>query len=83
MISRHVYQSSKGGKIYVPLEERCRLIGKATPRLAKMLSWKYAQLQGSRVKEDLAKNHGLQVSKKLIQSVNERVGKVMIDKEQK
>lgn len=78
-----MYQSSKGGKIYVPLEERGRLIGKATPRLAKMLSWKYAQLQGSRVKEDLAQNHGLQVSKKLLQSVNERVGKVLIDKEQK
>lgn len=83
MISRHVYQPNKGGQTYVPLEERGRTIGKATPRLAKMLSWKYAQLQGSRVEEDLAQNHGLKVSKKLIQSVNERVGKILIDKEKK
>ncbi len=48
-----------------------------------MTSWKYAQLSGNQVQEDFLENHGLKVSKKLIQSVNERVGEIMIDKEQK
>lgn len=48
-----------------------------------MLSWKYANLAGNQVSEDLLDNHGVKISKKLIQSVNERVGEVLIDKEQK
>jgi hypothetical protein len=82
-VSRHVYQSSQGGKTTVPLEDRARVLGKATPRFNKMLSWKYAQLSGKRVQEDLSQNHGVKVSKKLIQGLMERLGSEMIDKELK
>jgi hypothetical protein len=82
-VSRHVYQSSQGGKTYVPLEDRARILGKATPRFAKMLAWKYAQLSGESVQEDLGQNHGLKVSKKLIQGLMARLGDEMIDKELK
>lgn len=58
-------------------------MGKATPRFAKILSWKYAQLSGKSVQEDLAQNHGRKVSKKLIQGLSARLGEVMMDKEQK
>lgn len=47
-----------------------------------MLSWKYANLSGSQTREDLLDNHGVKLSKKLIQAVNERVGEVLIAKEQ-
>ena len=65
------------------MEDKGRVIGKATPRFAKMASWKYAQLSGRQAREDFSQNHGLKISKKLIQSLNERVGQVMMEKEQK
>lgn len=48
-----------------------------------MLSWKYANMTGRKVVEDLKDNHGVKVSKKFLQSVNERVGEVLVDKENK
>ena len=78
-----MYQPSQGGQVYVPLEKGGRIIGKATPRFAKMLSWKYANMAGGQTREDLLQHHGVKVSKKLIQAVNERVGDVLAEKEQK
>lgn len=40
-------------------------------------------MSGEQAREDLHQNHGIKVSKKLIQSVNERVGSILVDKEQK
>ena len=67
----------------MPLEKGGRIIGKATPRFAKMLSWKYANMAGEQTCEDLLQHHGVKVSKKLIQTVNERVGAILTEKEQK
>ncbi len=38
VIGRHVYQSSRGGRIFCPLEREARIILTATPRFAKVLS---------------------------------------------
>jgi len=67
----------------VPMEAAGRVFTNATPRMARTLSWKYANMTGGKVLEDLQGNHGVQISKKFLQSVNERVGEVMIDKEAK
>jgi hypothetical protein len=48
-----------------------------------MLGWKYANLCGCKAVEDLSANHGLSVSKKKLQSVNEALGSVLADKERK
>lgn len=48
-----------------------------------MLGWKYACLCGNRAIEDLSVNHGLHISKKKLQSVNEALGCVLADKENK
>lgn len=40
-------------------------------------------MAGEQTREDLLENHGLEVSKKLIQAVNERVGSILMKKEQK
>ena len=37
-IPRHVYQSSKGGKTYCPLEPNARIVVTSTPRFAKIVS---------------------------------------------
>ena len=57
-VARNVYQTSQGGKVFVPLEDKARIIRCATPRFARMLSSKYARLNASDVCDDLLNNHG-------------------------
>ena len=42
-VARHVYQTSEGGKTFCPLEDNARMILNATPKLAKLVSYKYAE----------------------------------------
>lgn len=80
-MERHVYQSSKGGKGYVPLEQDGRVLATATPRLVKMTGHKLAMLPGDKVVVDLAENHGRSMSKRLVQSIGERLGDVLRERE--
>jgi hypothetical protein len=74
---RHVYQSCSGGATYVPLERGQRFFCTATPRLAQLLSWKYAHLSGECVVKDLSLNHQLTISKTLVQNVCQSVGSLL------
>ena len=66
----------------MPMEERARVISNSiTPRFAKMVSWKYAQLPASKVSEDLGLNHSRKTSRKLIQSIGAAVGGVARENE--
>jgi len=59
------------------MERRCHVIGgTSTPRFAKMVSWKYAQLPASKVSEDLKMNHCRATSRCLIQRLSASVGDV-------
>jgi hypothetical protein len=75
-IERHVYQSSKGGRHFCPLERDARIIGTSTPKFAKMISHKYADLGAQRVMKDLRENHGRSVVRSFVQNVAELVGLV-------
>jgi hypothetical protein len=39
-VSRHVYQSSRGGKTFGPLDRDARIVVSSTPRFAKMIAHK-------------------------------------------
>ena len=81
-VARHVYQRSKGGKTLAPMELQARIIAKgSTPRFAKMVRWKYAQMPASQVAEDLEKNHGRKTSRELVQNLGAAVGKIALEKE--
>ena len=80
-MDRHVYQRSKGGAAIVPLENKARIVGSSTPRFAKMVSWKYAQLPASKVSQDLEENHHRKTSRKLIQKIGAVVGQMAQQKE--
>ena len=73
-LKRHVYQTSKGGKIYCPLEHNARIIRHATPRFAKQLSSKYAEMNVNKVCDDLAENHGRNIAASYVQNIAEWVG---------
>jgi len=81
-VKRYVYQTSRGGKIYVPLNAAARMINRATPRFAKMLSNKYAQFNANGVVSDLAENHGRPISKAAVQNVANCVGAIAQVKEE-
>ena len=81
-VNRYVYQTSKGGKIMCPLEERARIIRGATPRFAKTLTHKYANQSAPSVIEDLAENHARKIAPSYLQNVAEFVGGVAQAKEE-
>lgn len=80
-ISRHVYQTSQGGRTWCPLEERARIIQKSTPRFAKQLSHKYSQNNAPAVCRDLAENHNRKVAKSFVQNLVDWVGSIAQAKE--
>lgn len=64
------------------MEIGARILGSnITPRFAKMVSWKYAQLPASKVSDDLGMNHCRKTSRKLVQTVGALVGEVARAKE--
>ena len=44
MIERHVSQSPRGGKTHGPLDRNARIVVSSTPKFAKMVSHKYAEV---------------------------------------
>jgi len=81
-IKRHVYQSSKGGKIYCPLEDSARTVYTATPKFAQQLSHKYAQGNVRAVCQDLKENHHRVIAKSTVQNITDWVGSLACAKEE-
>ena len=82
VVARHLYQTAQGGATFCPLEQDARILLSATPRFAKQLSHKYAEMSGGKTVADLASNHGRAVSLAFVQDVAEAVGSVAQAKEE-
>ena len=81
-VKRHIYQTANGGKTYCPLDQQARLIRNATPRFAKQLTHKYAEMNVNRVCNDLRDNHGRDVAVSYVQNVADWVGGIACAKEE-
>ncbi len=81
-VERHLYQTSRGGSTFCPLETDARIIRTATPRFAKQISHKYAEMSSVRVVNDLKENHGRSVARSFIQNLADTVGSVALAKEE-
>lgn len=81
-VSRHVYQTSEGGKTFCPLEENARMILNATPKFAKMVSYKYAETGADAVVEDLWECHHRKISNRYVKSLGDTVGVYAVAKEE-
>jgi hypothetical protein len=79
---RHVYQPAEGGKTFCPMDDRARIIRKATPRFAKIVSHKFARGAAAQVVEDLEQNHGRPCLKASLQDLATDVGTVVQTKEE-
>ncbi len=75
-VPRHVYQPSRGGKTYCPLDEAARIVVSSTPRFARIIAHKYAEFGSARVTHDLLSNHGRDVARSFVQNVAEAVAAV-------
>jgi hypothetical protein len=79
-VSRHVYQTNQGGITYCPLDDDARIITGSTPKLAKMVSSKYAESGSRQVQKDLYENHGRYLSCSYIQDISRTVGLLIEEK---
>lgn len=75
-VPRYVYQTSRGGPIYCPLENKARIVGTATPRFAKMVSSKYSALGAAEVVRDLKENHNRPVARSFVKNLADLVATV-------
>ncbi len=82
VVARHVYQTAAGGATFCPLERDARIVLTSTPRFAKQISNKYAEMAGGRVVADLAGNHGREVSLAFVQDLASVVAGVVQAKEE-
>lgn len=73
-VERYIYQTSKGGKTYCPLDSEARIITNSTPRFAQIVSGKYSNLSAAAVQSDLELSNGRKVSRSYIQDLGETVG---------
>ena len=81
-VERHVYQSSRGGRTYCPLDRNARIVVSSTPRFAKMVSHKYAEFGSARVIKDLGENHGRVVARCFVRDITDAVAAVALAKEE-
>jgi hypothetical protein len=81
-VPRHVYQTSEGGKTFCPLEENARMILNATPKFAKLVSYKYAEAGADAVVDDLLECHQRKISNRYVKSLGDTVGAYAVAKEE-
>ncbi|MCK5128030.1 MAG: ISKra4 family transposase [candidate division Zixibacteria bacterium] len=75
-LERYTYQTSKGGRAYVPLENDARMILNSTPRYSQMVSGKYARLGADAICEDLLECNGRKLSRNYAKKLSDFVGTV-------
>jgi hypothetical protein len=81
-VARHVYQTSEGGRTFCPLEENARMVLNATPKFAKLVSYKYAEAGADAVVDDLQECHHRKISKRYVKSLGDTVGTYAVAKEE-
>lgn len=76
---RAVYQGHCEGKTWCPLDHHAHIIGASTPKLAKMVSWKYSKMPAPAVAEDLTSNHSRKLALSYIKHLSDAVGFLIED----
>ena len=75
-VERYVYQTSQGGRTYVPLEDTARMVLNSTPRYAQMVSGKYARFGADSIRDDLLECNGRQISRNYAKKLSDFVGAI-------
>ena len=81
-VERHVYQTSKGGKTFCPLEQNARMVLNSTPRYAKIVSSKYSRMGANVLRRDLLECNGRKISHNYAMDLSNFVGALVQAKEE-
>eukprot|EP00831_Metopus_contortus_P002498 TRINITY_DN10912_c0_g1_i1.p1 TRINITY_DN10912_c0_g1~~TRINITY_DN10912_c0_g1_i1.p1 ORF type:complete len:471 (-),score=58.49 TRINITY_DN10912_c0_g1_i1:591-2003(-) len=80
-VSRHVYQSSSGGKTFCPLESAARLILNSTPAYAKIISGQYSRNGAIDAATCVAESLGRRVCPAYVRMIGDSVGELALAQE--
>ena len=80
-VARHVYQSSKGGTTFCPLEQEARIVRTASPLMARQTASKYANGDGSAAVRDFSE-HGRKVARTYVMELAGDVASIAAQKEE-
>ena len=75
-VERYTYQTYKGGRAYVPLEEDCRMVLNSTPRYSQIVAGKYARFGADAIREDLLECNGREISRNYAKKLSDFVGSI-------
>jgi len=75
-VERYTYQTSKGGRAYVPLENDSRMALNSTPKYSQIVSGKYARLGADAICEDLLECNGRKLSRNYAKKLSDFVGTI-------
>ena len=81
-VERHIYQTSKGGATFCPLEKESRIILASTPRFASQISHKMSDMPALAAVNDFRTNHNRRISQNVVQRVADAVSAVVQVKEE-
>ena len=70
------------GKQYCPVEKKAHIINTATPKFAKMLTYKYNHNPAKIVQEDFQENHNRKISSSYIQKISQIVSNILLKQEE-
>jgi hypothetical protein len=79
-VSRHVYQTSRGGETFCPLEVSARVVRSATPSFARQVAHKLALMNSTAALEDLAEG-GRVIARSYLQDIAADVASLAVEKE--
>ena len=75
-VERYTYQTAKGGRAYVPLENDSRMALNSTPKYSQIVSGKYARLGADAICEDLLECNGRKLSRNYAKKLSDFVGTI-------
>ena len=75
-VQRHTYQTSKGGRAYVPLENDARMVLNSTPKYSQIVAGKYARFGADAICEDLLECNGRKLSRNYAKKLSDFVGSI-------
>ncbi len=75
-VQRYTYQTSKGGRAYVPLENDSRMVLNSTPRYSQIVAGKYARFGADSIREDLLECNGREISRNYAKKLSDFVGTI-------
>jgi hypothetical protein len=79
-VARNVYQSSRGGATFCPMEQGARIFRTATPLFARQVSSKYANTDSGVAVRDFAE-HGRKITRSYVREIGTDVAQVAAEKE--